>query len=216
MRATRGDPIVIVTADHGESLGEHDFYFDHGDYVYAASVRVPLAIILPEAHPLHRTGRCAGWCTLVDVAPTILELVDPDLASGAAHSVEGRSLLPCFEDESLPPAPVFAESGMSYFPDEVRGRVRNDVAGRFRSVTHGPWKLIWTPFREDDEAWLLFDVVSDPNETRNLYRPDHPALPPLRAALEDWMARAPSEAPAPTLSPDDIETLRGLGYLEDP
>jgi arylsulfatase A-like enzyme len=205
--------IVIFTADHGESLGEHDFYFDHGDYVYDASLRVPLGVILPGAHPLSRRGRCEQWVSLVDLAPTLLELLGVEPTHRLGDQIEGRSLVPCLRGEDLPERPVFAESGFAYYFDLVRRRERNGVAGRFRAVTLDGWKLIWTPFQRPEWEWELYHLDEDPGETRNLYRPDHPRLAELKASLEAWMARAGEEPPQRPLSDRDRERLRALGYL---
>ena len=92
--------------------------------------------------------------------------------------------------------------------------MRNDLAGRFRSVTLGDWKLVWTPFQSPDREWELYRLRDDPHETRNLYRAEHPALPALRRALADWMARADADEDAPPpLSEEDQAALRELGYL---
>ncbi len=211
-----GPLLIVLTADHGESLGEHGYYYDHGDYVYSAGTRVPLAFVLPRGHPLHGSGRCSQWVSLVDVAPTLLELLG--LAAGEMEpQLEGRSLVPCMRGEALAPLPVFAEAGHSWFPELVPLRVRNDVSGRFRAVTIDDWKLIWLPFQSPDREWQLFDLAADPHETRDLYRPDHPRLPALRAALEEWLARAPAaedgEQDVEGLSEEDRRALEELGYL---
>jgi arylsulfatase A-like enzyme len=203
--------LIVVTADHGESLGEHDFYFDHGDYVYNASTRVPLGIVLPPDFAGGRGLRCHEWVSLVDVAPTLLQLLE---IAAPADQLEGRSLLPCLRGESLDPVPVFAESGRSFYFDQVKGRRRNDVPGRFRAVTKQGLKLIWTPFATADRAWQLYDVDRDPHETRNLYRPDHPEVGPLKQALGEWMRRAVPDPKGDELSEEDRRQLRALGYLE--
>ena len=132
-----------------------------------------------------------------------------------AARFEGRSLAPCLRGEELEPRPVFSESGFSFFPDLVHRRQQFDVAGRFRAVTHANWKLIWTPFLPDSEAWELYDLAADPDERVNRYRPDHPQAPRLKAHLEEWLARSPGDAPAQrALSDEDREALRRLGYLE--
>jgi arylsulfatase A-like enzyme len=212
-----GDDLLIVfTADHGESLGEHDFYFDHGDYVYNAGSRVPLAFVLPPSHPAHGSGRCAGWVSLVDVVPTLLDLLGRVPPAGMARQLEGRSLTPCLAGRTLADEPVFVESGHSYYPESVPRRIRNDTAGRFRAVVWGDWKLIWTPFQAEDRAWELFDLRADPEETRNLYAPDHPELTRLRSRLDEWLARQdPEDLAAPrTVSEEDRASLRALGYLD--
>ena len=99
----------------------------------------------------------------------------------------------------------------------LSGFVRNDVEGRFRAVLLGDWKLIWTPFQRGDLEWALYDLRNDPDETRDLYRPDHSELPRLRAALAAWLARAGEHEGFEgqyRLPEQDLETLRALGYVE--
>ena len=45
------DILVIILADHGESLGEHDFYFEHGAYTYDVNLKIPCLIRFPSKHP---------------------------------------------------------------------------------------------------------------------------------------------------------------------
>ncbi len=208
--------LIVFTADHGESLGEHDFYYDHGDYAYLAGTRVPLAFVLPESHVDSGAGRCPGWVSLVDVVPTLLELLGFEPPPALAGQLEGRALTACMRGEALPPTPIFAESGASHFFEEIDRRVRNDVDGRFRAVVLGDWKLIWTPFASEDRAWELYDVTSDPDETENLYRADRPEAIRLKPHLTAWMARAAAHGSAPESGPSDrdLDALRELGYVE--
>jgi arylsulfatase A-like enzyme len=208
------DLLIIITADHGESLGEHDLHYDHGDYVYNAGLRVPLGFVLPRSHPLHGSGRCSGWVSLVDIVPTLFELLGRAPPGEMAARLEGRSLAPCMQGEGLEAAPVFAESGHSFFPSLVRRRQRNDVAGRFRAVLLGDWKLIWTPFLPDEEAWQLFNVRVDPDETLDLYGPNVPAVAALKAHLREWLGRGGAEREERAISEQDLEALRSLGYVE--
>ena len=206
------DWLVVFTADHGESLGEHDFYFDHGEYVYNPSLRVPLAFVFPEGDPLHGPGSSEAWVSLVDVFPTLAELLGVPCAEAAGCRPEGRSLVPLLRGEARPQAPLYAESGRSRFPELVRRRVRGDVSGRFRAVIDPPWKLIWTPGHED-APYELFDLEADPGEERDLYHPEHPELPRLAGLLRAWSTDGPrAEA---TASEADLEALRALGYIED-
>ncbi|MBW2288246.1 MAG: sulfatase-like hydrolase/transferase [Deltaproteobacteria bacterium] len=207
--------VIVFAADHGESLGEHDFYFDHGDYVYNASSRVPLGFVLPPEHPWHGAGRRSGWVSLVDVAPTLFDVLGRPAPPEMSVLFEGRSLAASLRGDDVPPEPVFVESGTSFFPELVRRRQRNDVTGRFRAVTLGDWKLIWTPLLPDDEAWELYNVADDPHETNDRYRPDHPEVAALRRHLEHWLAAEPTRAtPATALTAEDREALRKLGYVD--
>jgi arylsulfatase A-like enzyme len=212
----RGDPLVVLTADHGESLGEHAFYWDHGDYVYNAGTRVPLAFVLPPSHPLydaHVAGRCSAWVSLVDLAPTLLELLDLQPPEALRAQLEGRSLVPCFSAE-LSERAVFLESGRAYFPELVARRQRDDLSGGFRAVIAGGWKLIWTPYLPDGGAFELYDLAVDPDEERDLYRPDHPRVAALRTELDRFLAGDDAATSSPEPSPEDLETLRALGYVE--
>ncbi len=204
---------VVFTADHGESLGEHDYYWEHGDYVFEGTVRVPLAFAMAEGSPLRTPRRHTEWVSLVDVAPTLVDLFDLSMPYDLSYEIEGRSLAPALRGEALEPRAVFAESDQSYHPEEIVGRVRFDVSGRFRAVYRDRWKLIWTPFQTPEREFALYDLEADPAETENLWRPDHPELAKLREDLMGWFR--PSDNPQPA-APDarDVELLRSLGYLE--
>jgi arylsulfatase A-like enzyme len=64
------DTAVVVTADHGENLGEHGLYFNHGG-LYRSAVHVPLIV----SHKSLKPGRFDALTATVDIAPTILSLV---------------------------------------------------------------------------------------------------------------------------------------------
>jgi arylsulfatase len=209
LRARFGpDWTIVFTADHGEDLGEKPFFsFDHGDYVYDGSLRVPLAIVLPPSDPLHRTGVVDEWVSLLDIAPTLIELLA--LPHAEPEALDGRSLVPALRGETLAPRTLFAESGMSFYPDLVVRRVGFGVRGRFRAVVHQNWKLVFTPGQTDQLAFELYDLASDPGEQHDLFRPDHPAVAPLVRALHAWLleARQPEHVP----SGEDLARLRTLG-----
>ncbi len=208
----RNDWLVVFTADHGESLGEHDFFYDHGDYVYNASLQVPLGFVLPPGDPRARSAKVRDWVSLVDVAPTLLELLDVDPGDEISARFEGRSLVPYLEGREVDPRPAFAESGRSFYPDLVRRRVGFDVAGRFRAAVLGDWKLIWTPGQTPEMEYEFYDLAADPGETTNLYAPEHAKARALRAQLDAWdrEGAAPERQP----SEEDLRRLRSLGYVE--
>lgn len=205
------DWTICFTADHAESLGEHDYFFDHGDYVYQATLAVPFLIHLPEGHPARRTGRCTDRVSLIDVMPTLAQLMGLSLPDSLPYKIEGRSLVPLLRGQTLPDRPTFAECGKSFFEPYVRRRVHFNVAGRFRSVTLADWKLIWTPGQTPEREFELYHLSDDPNETRDLYDPSHPQADRLKALLRDWL-RSPTESSTPP-SPADLQALRSLGYV---
>ncbi len=70
-RVPARDAVVVVTADHGEGLGENDYWFAHGEFLNDALVHVPLLMRVPGEPP----GVRSGVVSLVDVAPTLLAAV---------------------------------------------------------------------------------------------------------------------------------------------
>lgn len=211
-----GDNLLIVfTADHGESLGEHDYYFDHGAYVYNAGLRVPLAFVLPEGHSKYWIGAEDDWVSLVDILPTTLDLMGIEVQSHHLNGIDGRSLLPYWEKTPLEPRPFFAESGRSFFQDSIKRRVKFDVSGRFRCVFFNNLKLIWTPYQKNELLYELYDMESDPSETEDLFSQDSQEREMLKDFLYQWMAQQPQEALETRPTEKDLEILRSLGYVSE-
>jgi arylsulfatase A-like enzyme len=215
-RRKTGDNLMIVfTSDHGESLGEHDFHWDHGDYVYNAASRIPLAILLPKDHEAYGPGRYEEWVSGVDIVPTILDLLGYALPESIASQIEGRTLAPAMRGVNLPAQPVYVECGKSHYPEDITGRVDFTVAGRFRAVYLGDWKLIWTPGHETPlESWQLFNLEQDPHETEDRFREDHPEFQPLRDLLLPWAELGMQTASDEGTTAADLQRLKDLGYID--
>ena len=210
-RAVGEEWLIVFTADHGESLGEHEYYFDHGAYAYTPSLRVPLLFVHLGGESVVPVGIYDEWVSLVDVAPTIVELLALETTAAWRAQVEGRPLLPR-RDGDPGSRPIFAESGKAFHPDLIRRRVRFDLGGRFRTVIDGGWKLVWTPGAPVEEAYELYDLKADPYELEDLYAPDHPKARALVNHLDAWMRDPATEAKPPSAA--DLERLRSLGYVD--
>jgi len=85
------DTLIILTSDHGESLGEHNIYFDHAD-VYEPTIHVPLIFHHPD---LPRGKKIEALVQLIDIAPTVLEFFGVDIPD----EFEGKSLFPLLKGE---------------------------------------------------------------------------------------------------------------------
>ncbi len=183
--------LVVLVSDHGEAFGEHGMV-EHGMSPHEPALRVPLVLRGPGV-PAGR--RVASPASLVDVAPTILDL----LGLAPLPRAQGRSLAPALgADASLPDVPIFfqwigAESG---------------------GVRIGARKL-WQGSR-------VFDLLSDRSEVHPGRLPAG-YVATLRLAQTGYglaCARLRAEdvppagdAVAPTLSPETERSLRALGYL---
>ena len=200
--------IVVLTADHGESLGEHDYFFEHGAYLYEPTVRVPLIVVAPGRLPAG--GKVGTLGRTIDIVPTVLDLAGLSVPKG----LDGVSLVPWARGESKEPGPVaYSESGRNFYPENPRQKVPG-VAGKWRMMRDDRFKLLLIPDVPGPQ-WELYDLEADPGETRNLIA-EHPAeADRLRRALLAIVARDPlgNDRDEPEL-PDGLEEkLRGLGYI---
>jgi hypothetical protein len=180
--------LVIFTADHGESLGEHG-EASHGYFIYESTLHVPLVIHWPATAAAPLPARVDRPVALLDVAPTILDY----LHVPAPPTFAGRSLL----DRTS--RPVVAESTHAH-----------DAFGwaPLRSIRVGDYKYIDAPKPE------LYNLVTDPAEGTNLIGRDPVRVQSMRTALAEIVARRQRPAgPVPTLSPQQRALLTSNGYL---
>lgn len=195
------ETVVVFVADHGESLGEHDFYFTHGEYLYDTCIRVPLMLRLPGGRYAGR--RVRAQVRLTDIAPTLLELAGlPPQADS-----DGASLLALIEaGESAPERVAF---GSVWQGDALEHRSRHYVRTR-------RYKMIWNfdfrgltgagPVSEE-----LYDLHSDPAETVDLSATLTQPAAHLRSLLERWSRASVHRGRGP--DSETIEKLEALGYL---
>jgi len=123
--------VVVITADHGEDLGEHGVYY-HGRSLYDADVRVPLIVHAPAIAP-----RVVDTpVSLADIAPTVLELAGLPRPAG----MNGRSLA-----GDVAPRPLLIE----LVPDGV---ILRDLV----AVVDGEWKVVWD---RAANAWSLYRIA---------------------------------------------------------
>jgi uncharacterized sulfatase len=148
-----------------------------------------------------------GPVSLIDLAPTLLELAGVEQAADAA--MQGRSLVPVLEGrEPLDPLhPIFLFR--QYY--ERGFDSGTPVAGEQYGVRLGDWKLIVGP---EEGTRLLFDVARDPRERTDLAARDPERAAELERRISDWRAQhTRAEAAPAAISDEDLERLRALGYV---
>lgn len=187
--------IVVVVADHGESLGEHG-EAQHGFFVYDAVTHVPLIIRLPFGS--YGGRRRAALVSIVDVMPTVLE------AAGVSSGLEfhGQSLVPQFDNDQ-PPAARYVYSESWY------ARLHYGWS-ELRAVRDERYKLILSSEPE------LYDLQEDPGETRNQVDTLNSVLFRMSRAADEliagWSVGAIAEG-APELDEETRRKLVSLGYV---
>jgi arylsulfatase A-like enzyme/HEAT repeat protein len=160
LEKTRPGAIIIVTADHGEEFDEHGGRY-HGTSLYEEQVRVPLVIVVPGVAP----HVVAGPVELIDLAPTILGLVDIP----APARIRGTDLGPWL---GVPPAPA------ARLPPAFA-----EVAEK-RMIVWDMDKLIC------EMNWgycAYYDLRVDPREQKNLAEVAPERAARLKRRLDDWL-----------------------------
>ncbi|HUD71889.1 MAG TPA: sulfatase [Dongiaceae bacterium] len=238
--AVDGPVITVLAADHGEGLGEHGYHYGHGEYLYEDGLHIPLIVRYPGV--VAAGARERGAVLNIDIAPTILALADlpalervegrPVLTLGGRGSLArvspGRTITWAESDYQL----IHPENERYYIPGPQ---------GRWTSTSDGRYKLIHIP-RPGGEILELYDLEADPGEKVNraadpalaevrarLMRdllafadygpsagtPESTALPGDENSTEERRGAFERDPNDPTreLSQDEIERLRGLGYI---
>jgi arylsulfatase A-like enzyme/Flp pilus assembly protein TadD len=189
------DTIIVVSGDHGESLGEHREQ-GHGFFIYESTVRVPLIFRAPRPFPAARVERIVEH---VDIVPTILAMLEIPRPA----QVQGRSLLNLMLGRS--------ETGFdSAYTETFYPRLHfgwSELAARYS----GKWKYIQAPRAE------LYDLPADPAEERNLERRRSFDARRMKRGLAEFQERVGKTALAPSgtgkLDRDSLEKLAALGYV---
>jgi tetratricopeptide (TPR) repeat protein len=191
---------VLLTADHGESLGEHGER-QHGLLVYDGVIRVPLIIAVPGLGP-HIVQTQVRH---IDLAPTIAVL------AGAADTKDmpGHDLMRFVEHGDPPPKSSSIASEDEAYGEAWYGKLHFGWS-ELRFLRADGWKFIDAPEPE------LYDLKHDPNESHNI------ALThaELAAAMKQRLAAIALSRPAPSLSSSTdsvtLDRLRSLGYVRGP
>ncbi|MDJ0836524.1 MAG: sulfatase [Acidobacteriota bacterium] len=189
-----GNWIIALTSDHGEEFGEHGGLL-HADTLYEETTRIPLAMAGPGIAP-GRDDRSASLVDLPDTLAALTGLTPPE-------TWRGRNLMdPARKDKAL-----FAES--FFFGPQIP--VEDP---RILSVWLSRDKLIQTRNFNNIRA-ELYDLAADPGETTNLQSEQQEKRDALFLFLERYLSgKTLDPGVIEGLSPEQIETMRSLGYIE--
>lgn len=188
--------VIVLTGDHGESLGEHGEE-THGLLLYDATLHVPLIVKPANQRPKNRM--IAGQVRGIDIVPTILDL----LSLPIPPHVQGQSLVPLLNGSRA--SPVLSAFAETYFP------LYHFQWSPLVAVRTGTYKYIQAPHPE------LYDLKSDPGESRNVLQD----FPRTAAEMQDQVQKAyvRSAAASAQPSPSTASTMRklqSLGYIGAP
>lgn len=192
-----GETVVVLAADHGEGF-DHDHYFGHGNRLYDTLIHVPLIVRWPGGPPPSSVER---QVELIDLYPSILAMLGVALEA-EVQGTDFTGSLSSRSSEALERA-AFCQTNFG----NTRPSYRMSLGLRLP-----PWKYIESP-----ELGLveLYDLNDDPAELVNLSS----ELPEVRESmsqlLREWLGETEVRDVAPKkLSPERLEALRALGYIQ--
>jgi arylsulfatase A-like enzyme len=202
--------IVVVTADHGETLFDHGHGQGHGDHLFGdEGTHVPLAIIDPRRGTPHRDESIVRD---VDLAPTLYALT----GVSPPADLDGRRLDLALDGRALSPALAYAETEL-WFTEEIPGLSSDlrlpypgiarltevdtqhhdevvlqramrplTIVARHRMVRDDRYKLLYVPTRKG-VRWMLFDTRDDPGEENDIAEAHPDVVARLQSELWAWM-----------------------------
>lgn len=185
------DATIVITADHGEGLGDHGEQ-EHGLFLYDEVMRVPLLIKLPGNHGAGARRR--EPVQHIDLFPTLATLARVDPPAG----LQGRNLMPLLDGSG-----TIAAQGI--YAEALYARYHFGWS-ELTSLTDERYRYIRAPREE------LYDLERDPGERTNVIGDRAPAATALRSALAALVADRPLDAPS-AVSDADRQRLAALGYV---
>lgn len=192
--------VIVFVADHGESLYEHD-YLGHGRRLYQNELRIPFIIVAESVRP----GRTNIPVRGIDIGPTLLGLANlpiPDnfLGIDVLNNKVPTSRPRVIETYSgaVPKIPL-----LRFFMKRARPIMQGVVLDE--------WKLIISGKKRE-----LYHLKTDPKETIDLSEDKPELVKKLTSVISNWDEKVPfrKRINTPSLSKEDLEILRSMGYLE--
>ena len=191
------ESIVVINSDHGETLYDHECYFDHHS-MYDQTLHVPLILRYPGKVPAGL--RVGGYNRHEDLMPTILELAG--IESGIKF--DGKSLMPMIRGEVA-----------SY---ESEFYITECTWMRKHGWRTPQWKLIIAlePDMHFKPAVELYNLIEDPGELVNLADSQPQMVALLKARMEAWLAKREAETglPNPIYHQGDWHGHEGIGAFK--
>lgn len=197
--------VVVVTADHGEGLGDHDWW-THG-VLYQEQVRVPLIVKAPGVAGGRRVDSVVRS---IDILPTIADCLG--LAGSDLPTIDGTSLVPLMTGEK-------DDLGLIAYSDSVNQMVYNFSSQivdnkddmLFAIVIEGRWKYIHHLRERDDSE--LYDLQNDPEELTNLFAEEPAIRAKANEALRQLKFMPVKQLEDANVPPEVLKALESLGYV---
>ncbi len=213
--------VLVITADHGEMLGEHQDILGHTLTLHDNIMQVPLLV----RHPDYPPGvQVEGVVQTLDMFASVVDWAEVDRQDVPSYQLYRPSLSEAVKEPEKEGGFAFAEEDYSGSHDVIAGLLRvNPMMDPQRfprkqiAVHGGNYKYIWY----DDRPPVFYDIEEDPNESRNVI--ECPAFDSTCReyveALAEWQNDLPLFSPRILGEPVEVEAetrerLKALGYIE--
>ena len=220
----RDSTLVVLTSDHGESLGENG-YVGHGRALSQGIVKIPLILRYPGVIPTHKV--IDDNVSLLDVMPTLLDFTIGVLnTKDLPTTFAGRSLASAItKDEPIPSRPIrylsFAGK-KGWMPQKILPTAFSGWLAQFwitaertpfrMGQTAGSKKSIWDP---QEKVLLSFDLSVDPFEQEPLaFSQKDRTYSSRTKPLSRWFKATNLSSGESRMSKRDVEVLKSLGYIQ--
>ena len=190
------DTLIVLTSDHGESLGEHE-ETTHSFFLYQSTLSVPLIVRAPG---IHVERRVPVQVSLIDILPTVLSYLEVRVPGG----VQGVNLLPLMTNEQS-----VETSAERILYSETLTPTKYGCAPLFCALD-GRWKYIHSPKPE------CYDLKADPRELNNCISKSPKGIARLRERLGQMLQehrRAAHGSSHYQPTEEDLRKLESLGYV---
>ncbi len=188
--------LILLTSDHGESLGEHN-ELTHSIFIYRATQHIPLIIKMPNQ--AYAKTDVSDLVRHVDIVPTLLDIleIEPDVI---ADQLQGKSFMKLIKGEEEEEARYsYAES---FYPYVTYGWCPP------KAYEDSQYKYIDLPVPE------LYDLKSDPRETKNIYSEQTSLALKFKKRVAAISAKQSKTAAKKDKSAETLEKLKTLGYVQ--
>ncbi|NLG28507.1 MAG: sulfatase-like hydrolase/transferase, partial [Chloroflexi bacterium] len=167
--------IVVINSDHGETLNDHECYYDHHG-LYDCTLHVPLIIRYPGKMPAGL--RVPGYNQHKDLVPTLLELAKIEVPDA---KFDGESLMPLVRGEVASFSPEMYLTECTWM--------------RKHGWRTPQWKYIEAlePDFHFKPGIELYNLVEDPHEDHNLAEQEPGVVALMKARMDAWVAKREAE-----------------------
>jgi arylsulfatase A-like enzyme len=205
--------LIIFTSDHGETLFERPWIADHGGRAYDEQTHVPMIVRLPNREKHGK--RVAAQVHHVDIVPTVLDVIgETTVPRLPGRSLAGVARSRKQREDTTRAVFTHARPEPERVPEISAALVKT---GLITAIRLPPFKLIEYPLADGQYFQQVFNVETDPGETRNVAREHPEVLATLRAQLDAFRkstGTGDANAAAPQLTPEVHEQLKSLGYVQ--